>query len=101
LRLGLGFAPATSSSDVKRWYCSNRKATLGVGLEVLAAVGGIDRGVELLVRLQQRGRHGQRVVEVGKRGTGELTRVSSTARAADSIAARCASVGDSGQGKLL
>ncbi len=85
-----------------RWYCSNRKAkALGVGLEALAAVGGIDGGVELLVSLQQRGQHRQRVEQVGGVEPGIWVRVSSTAWAADSMAARCASVGDSGQGKLL
>lgn len=45
---------------------------LGLGLEALDVIGRVHGAVELLMGRKEHGRHGERVVEVGQGGGGEL-----------------------------
>lgn len=45
---------------------------LGLGLEALNAVSCVHGAVELLMGLEQNGRHGERIVEIGQGGGGKL-----------------------------
>jgi hypothetical protein len=44
-----------------------KRHPFGFGLEILLSVGGVNGFVEFLMGFQQYGRHGERVIKVGKR----------------------------------